>query len=75
METSMIRFSNTLQNALHGEIPLKCLILSAIQLLFICRTLPESPPDSSSEPYSPQQVNGKFQSSHKDYRQYNLHLH
>lgn len=26
-------------------------------LLF--RTLPESPPDSSSEPYSPQQVNGK----------------
>lgn len=26
---------------------------------FFFRTLPESPPDSSSEPYSPQQVNGK----------------
>ena len=25
------------------------------------RTLPESPPDSSSEPYSPQQVNGEWQ--------------
>lgn len=24
------------------------------------RTLPESPPDSSSEPYSPQQVNGEW---------------
>uniref|UniRef100_A0AAR2KL64 Myelin regulatory factor n=1 Tax=Pygocentrus nattereri TaxID=42514 RepID=A0AAR2KL64_PYGNA len=28
-------------------------------------TLPESPPDSSSEPYSPQQVNGKFQRNAK----------
>lgn len=26
----------------------------------ILRTLPESPPDSSSEPYSPQQVNGEW---------------
>lgn len=25
----------------------------------VVRTLPESPPDSSSEPYSPQQVNGE----------------
>lgn len=26
----------------------------------VVRTLPESPPDSSSEPYSPQQVNGEY---------------
>lgn len=33
--------------------------LGLFLLFVIFRTLPESPPDSSSEPYSPQQVNGK----------------
>ena len=33
---------------------------SSVKPLFpVVRTLPESPPDSSSEPYSPQQVNGE----------------
>lgn len=34
-------------------------LLNVNHLSRVVRTLPESPPDSSSEPYSPQQVNGE----------------
>lgn len=34
--------------------------IKAPTVCFVFRTLPESPPDSSSEPYSPQQVNGEW---------------